>query len=173
MSNKTFWPIGILLSLFGIVLACVATIVFASNYPVYEDDFYFEKYQNVESNFNEIQVKQRLFDENFKLFITNKKELINKKRKQFAFVIENEKFELFIEKLGEFEAKDLNISARLTRPHTNKEDKVLVFKDLNPNLKTRILSFDLTGLKKGRYQVKIKAQNSEFVGFKNYEILVK
>ncbi|MEJ3913127.1 hypothetical protein WGW30_08675, partial [Campylobacter jejuni] len=32
-SKKTFWPYGILISIFAIVVACVATIIVASNYP--------------------------------------------------------------------------------------------------------------------------------------------
>ena len=46
-TKKTFWPYGILLSLFAIVCACVVTIIYASNYPVYEDDSFLGKYQEV------------------------------------------------------------------------------------------------------------------------------
>ncbi|EFU5122702.1 hypothetical protein ACMHOY_001450, partial [Campylobacter jejuni] len=51
-TKKSFWPYGILLSLLAIIIACIVTIFIASHHPVYEDDFYFDSYQNVENNYN-------------------------------------------------------------------------------------------------------------------------
>ncbi|TQR32477.1 hypothetical protein DMB92_05110 [Campylobacter sp. MIT 99-7217] len=183
--KKTFWPYGILLSLFAIVLACIATIIFASDYPVHEDDFYFEKYQSVKDNFSQIEEKQKIFDENFAILLKDelKKELVNKKRKQEAYVVENERLQILIVEQDKqrFKAKDLNITVKLTRPHTSKEDKFFEFfeeqnassallSDTKSN--TRLINLDLSGLNKGRYQVKIKAQNEQIIGFKNFELIL-
>ena len=65
--KKSFWPYGILLSIFAIVLACIATIIFASQYPVYEDDSFFLSYQEVKDNYDELETKQNNFDKNFAL----------------------------------------------------------------------------------------------------------
>ena len=51
--KKTFWPYGIMLSLVAIFVACVATVVVSLDYPVYMDDFYLSKYQNVDKNYND------------------------------------------------------------------------------------------------------------------------
>ena len=65
--KKTFWPYGIVLSIFAIVCACVATIIFSSFYPVYEDEFYFDKYQNVKYDYEGIEKKQANFNKNFEV----------------------------------------------------------------------------------------------------------
>lgn len=63
--KKTFWPYGIMLSLVAIFVACVATVVVSLDYPVYMDDFYLSKYQNVDKNYNEIQILQAKFEKKY------------------------------------------------------------------------------------------------------------
>ena len=63
--KKTFWPYGILISIFTIVCSCAYTIYYSLDYPVYMDDYYFNKYQKVDNNFNEIQAAQANFRREF------------------------------------------------------------------------------------------------------------
>ena len=81
-NKKTFWPYGILLSLFAIVGACIATIIYASNYPVYEDDSFLSKYQEVDYNFNEIKLKDENFKNSYQVSL-NLKPQIDKKSVNF------------------------------------------------------------------------------------------
>lgn len=76
--KKTFWPYAILLSIIAIAIACIATVIVSLNYPVYMDDFYLDSYGNVDKNYNQIQLSQQKFDENFKLELL-KNEFSNKK----------------------------------------------------------------------------------------------
>ena len=46
-NRKTFWPYGILLSIFAIVCACAYTIYYSLDYPVYMDDYYFDKLKEI------------------------------------------------------------------------------------------------------------------------------
>jgi putative lipoprotein len=69
-NKKTFWPYGIMLSLVAIFVACVATVVISLDYPVYMDDFYLSKYQNVDKNYNEIQISQAKFEKKYSVSFT-------------------------------------------------------------------------------------------------------
>lgn len=70
-----------MLSLLAIIIACIVTIFIASHHPVYEDDFYFDSYQNVENNYNQIQKQQVNFDKFFKVNFQNDKITFIGKRK--------------------------------------------------------------------------------------------
>ena len=64
---KNYWPHAIVISLILIVASCVATIILAVKNPVEMDEFYFERYQNVDENINEIEASQRRFDDKYAL----------------------------------------------------------------------------------------------------------
>lgn len=64
-NSKTFWPYGIALSIVAIVIACIVTIVIALKNPVQMDNFYMDRYQNVDENISEIHDSQRRFDSKF------------------------------------------------------------------------------------------------------------
>ena len=64
---KNYWPHAIVGSLILIVASCVATVVLAVKNPVEMDGFYFERYQNVDENINEIAASQRRFDAKYDL----------------------------------------------------------------------------------------------------------
>ncbi len=169
--EKTFWPYGILLSIFGIILACVATIIFASNYPVYEDDFYLGKYQNVDYNFNEIQQKQANFDKLFKLvFLNNKTSFTGQRNLKTYEVFPGEFLKFRLEKLDHLEPQTIEAEILLTRPHQNTQDQVL-----NAQIKNELLSLNLPNeLEKGRWQLKLKLRaNDEAVGFHTFELRIQ
>ena len=64
---KNYWPHAIVTALILIVASCVATIILAVKNPVEMDGFYFERYQNVDENINEIEASQRRFDDKYAL----------------------------------------------------------------------------------------------------------
>ncbi|WP_270966456.1 hypothetical protein [Campylobacter upsaliensis] len=183
--KKTFWPYGILLSLFAIVLACVATIIFASGYPVYEDDSFFLSYQEVESNYDQIELKQKKFFENFALILDDSKinfeeKMIDEKRSKKAYVLKDDNITLLLVKQpeGKIELKDIHLSAKLTRPHTSENDMFLQEKNVsiklfNNGAKAKAYLFSLPTLAKGRWQLKIKAENKDILGFKSFEFFVQ
>ncbi|EOC5018069.1 TPA: hypothetical protein R1X65_001401 [Campylobacter upsaliensis] len=183
--KKTFWPYGILLSLFAIVLACVATIIFASGYPVYEDDSFFLSYQEVENNYDQIELKQKKFFENFALMLDDSKanfeeKTIDKKRSKKAYILKDDNITLLLVKQpsGQIDLKDMNLSAKLTRPHTSENDMFLQEKNVsiklfNNGAKAKAYLFSLPTLAKGRWQLKIKAENKDILGFKSFEFFVQ
>lgn len=183
--KKTFWPYGILLSLFAIVLACVATIIFASGYPVYEDDSFFLSYQEVENNYDQIELKQKKFFENFALILDDSKinfeeKMIDEKRSKKAYVLKDDNITLLLVKQpeGKIELKDIHLSAKLTRPHTSENDMFLQEKNVsiklsNNGTKAKAYLFSLPTLAKGRWQLKIKAENKDILGFKSFEFFVQ
>ncbi|EAJ4645899.1 FixH family protein [Campylobacter upsaliensis] len=183
--KKTFWPYGILLSLFAIVLACVATIIFASGYPVYEDDSFFLSYQEVENNYDQIELKQKKFFENFALILDDSKinfeeKMIDKKRSKKAYVLKDDNITLLLVKQpeGKIELKDIHLSAKLTRPHTSENDMFLQEKNVsiklfNNGAKAKAYLFSLPTLAKGRWQLKVKAENKDILGFKSFEFFVQ
>lgn len=191
-NKKTFWPYGILLSLFAIVGACIATIIYASNYPVYEDDSFLSKYQEVDYNFNEIQQKDENFKNSYQVSL-NLKPQIDKKKREF---FEVKPAQVLVFRVAERDdlsksASDINATLLLTRPHTNKQDEWLQtsefklankpFKDKFGKLSTGYkkhsnayaFTANLPNLAQGRWQLKLKlAKDENSIGFYEFNLLV-
>lgn len=191
-NKKTFWPYGILLSLFAIVGACVATIIYASNYPVYEDDSFLSKYQEVDYNFNEIKLKDENFKNSYQVSLNLKPQFDTKKREFF----EVKPAQMLVFRVAERDdlskdASDINATLLLTRPHTNKQDEWLQtsefklankpFKDKFGKLSTGLkkhsnaytFTANLPNLAQGRWQLKLKlAKDENSIGFYEFNLLV-
>ncbi|MCR6581015.1 FixH family protein [Campylobacter insulaenigrae] len=166
--KKTFWPYGILISLVLIVFACIVTILIASKAPVYEDNFYFDTYQNVELNYNEIQNRQKEFDNNFKLILNNDN---FKSKNNTVYLINdgNDIIKIDIENFKDYDLKNLKVEALLTRPHTNKMDQKIEAKLLDSSL-----VFNLNIKEKGVWQLLVKiTQNDDSVGFFKFYLKTK
>ena len=191
-NKKTFWPYGILLSLFAIVGACVATIIYASNYPVYEDDSFLSKYQEVDYNFNEIKLKDENFKKNYEVHL-NLKPQFDKKKREFYEVKPAQVLVFRVAERNDLSksASDINATLLLTRPHTNKQDEWLQtsefklankpFKDKFGKLSTGYkkhsnayaFTANLPNLAQGRWQLKLKlAKNENSIGFYEFNLLV-
>ncbi len=191
-NKKTFWPYGILLSLFAIVGACVATIIYASNYPVYEDDSFLSKYQEVDYNFNEIKLKDENFKNSYQVSL-NLKPQIDKKKREFFEVKPAQVLVFRVAERNDLSksASDINATLLLTRPHTNKQDEWLQtsefklankpFKDKFGKLSTGYkkhsnaytFTANLPNLAKGRWQLKLKLDKDESsIGFYEFNLLV-
>lgn len=191
-NKKTFWPYGILLSLFAIVGACVATIIYASNYPVYEDDSFLSKYQEVDYNFNEIKLKDENFKNSYQISL-NLKPQIDKKKREFYEVKPAQVLVFRVAERNDLskKASDINATLLLTRPHTNKQDEWLQtsefklankpFKDKFGKLSTGLkkhsnayaFTANLPNLAQGRWQLKLKlAKDENSIGFYEFNLLV-
>lgn len=191
-NKKTFWPYGILLSLFAIVGACVATIIYASNYPVYEDDSFLGKYQEVDYNFNEIKLKDENFKNSYQVSL-NLKPQIDKKKREFYEVKPAQVLVFRVAERNDLskKASDINATLLLTRPHTNKQDEWLQtsefklankpFKDKFGKLSTGYkkhsntyaFTANLPNLAQGRWQLKLKLTKDEnSIGFYEFNLLV-
>lgn len=191
-NKKTFWPYGILLSLFAIVGACVATIIYASNYPVYEDDSFLSKYQEVDYNFNEIKLKDENFKNSYQVSL-NLKPQIDKKKREFFEVKPAQMLVFRVAERNDLskKASDINATLLLTRPHTNKQDEWLQtsefklankpFKDKFGKLSTGYkkhsnaytFTANLPNLAQGRWQLKLKlAKDDNSIGFYEFNLLV-
>ncbi|EAI4414761.1 MULTISPECIES: FixH family protein [Campylobacter] len=175
-NRKTFWPYGILLSIFAIVCACIYTVYYSLDYPVHLDNFYFDKYQNVENGYNEIQIKQAKFDQDFKFNqnatiyidgLLNQNEPQKLRRNKIVPVVDKNKN---VELVFDTNATNLKAELLLSRPDTNQFNKSLNFK-LEDN-KFRISDLNLT--MPGRWQVMMKlAANDDSVGFFKFELYAK
>ena len=127
--KKTFWPYGILLCLVGCVVACIWTIIVCLDYPVYEDNAKFAKYQEVDYNINEIEEAQSAFEtafgaSEFVLYSgANKANETMKMRKKRVVKVANASDEIRI--LLKTGANSGKIDAFLTRPETNEFDTKL------------------------------------------------
>lgn len=179
MNKKTFWPYGIVLALFSVVVACAVTIYICLDYPVYTDNSYFTSYQNVESDFTSIQESQARFEQSIK-FDKNARLFSNgiESSESQNIRLRKQDINLKVAKLGEKISLefDNNASATLqanlllTRPETSKFDQTLEVNSQPKKLEVREFSVP----KAGRWQVKIKlSESNESVAFYEFEFFVK
>lgn len=174
--KKTFWPYGIILSIFAIVCACVATIIFSSFYPVYEDEFYFDKYQNVKYDYEGIEKKQANFNKNFEVSFDSIKDTKKDERGRIFYILDkNLLFTIKPKLCDECEfAKDFSLanfssSLLLTRPHTSKDNQHLELELIDNNK----LGVTLGNLSQGRWQLKLKLQaDDDNIGFFTFDFVI-
>ena len=154
-NKKTLWPYGIALSIVAIIGACVATVIFSLDYPVHSDNFYFDKYQKVDENYNQIQQKQQNFDSKYEVNF------------EIPQNLGNEKFSLNLPIKAKNNAKFDKISAEilLTRPDSSQFDK-----KLSTSLNDGVLQSESFGIERlGRWQVMAKISDSTDTGFYKFE----
>ena len=166
-SKKTFWPYGIILSLIAIAIACTATVIISLDYPVHTDDFYLEKYQDVDRNFNEIQLAQKSFDEHFSVMLSNDS---FDSKSDINLTLE------ILPKSPEF-AKNLDtLTAQIliTRPETSEYDKRPNARVQSDGSRASVAIEPFSVEKIGRWQIKAKiSENNASIGFFNFEILAR
>jgi hypothetical protein len=108
------WPIGIILAICGVVALGVWTIEQANIKPVVMDDYYFESYQDVEANINDIRAKQAAFDKKYNVqLLTDVPFIIGKNSLAIKLTT----------KANNLPVADANITVKITRPDTDKYDK--------------------------------------------------
>ena len=175
--KKTFWPYGITLSLVACVLACAYTIYVCLDYPVYEDNGKFAKYQEVDDKINDMEAAQSAFEAafgavSFELLadgVPVSEEMKMRKKRMIKAHDINASFEI----LAKTAASAGKINAYLTRPDTNKFDREIKAEFSEDGVKTKKFSVD----KKGRWQLKLKIdasdEKAQKVGIYDFEFFAK
>ena len=146
---KNYWPHAIVTALILIVASCVATVALAVKNPVEMDEFYFERYQNVDENINEIEASQRRFDDKYAL----------KFEPEFDRL--NGYFKIAVEPKNGSVAPNFTHEILLTRPATNEQNQNLDAKFEGQILKTQSVTLP----KKGRWQILLKISDANDTGF--------
>lgn len=158
--SKKRKPLGlyvIILSFIGIITACVWTIVFSLDYPVYMDNYYFSSVDEVDRNINEIEASQERFEEKYSLTLVDKVIYQGKDSQVKAIARAN---------LGS-SLDNLSGEILLTRPDTSEFDKNLKFKFEDIYL----ISENFKVNKPGRWQVFIKLSDGKDTGFYKFELI--
>ena len=146
---KNYWPHAIVISLVLIIISCVATIVVAVKNPVEMDGFYFERYQNVDENINEIEASQHRFDARYAL----------KFEPEFDGL--NGHFNISVTPKNGSLAPNFTHEILLTRPATNEQNQNLNAKFDGQILKTQPVALP----KKGKWQILLKISDANDTGF--------
>lgn len=151
------WPIGIILAIFGLIGLSIWTIEQANINPVVEDDFYFDTYQNVERNINDIIKKQQAFDKKYTVSLDAKKFILGKNSVSLTIMTKENQ-----------PVNDANITIKITRPDTNQYDKKPKLKS-HENGTYRFESFEIEKI--GRWQIMTKiATPDELISFTKTEV---
>lgn len=160
MENKelNLWPHAIITMIILGIIAGGWTIKIALDNPVELDNYYFEKYQDVKRDMNEIMEKQDEFDANFA--INYGIESIKLNQEFFVPIkIQNKTNNSYV--------KDANIAFMLTRPDTNKLNVELSA----TKAKDDIFTFGPLKVDKiGRWQILTKIEINGKVGFFTKEV---
>ncbi len=157
-AKSNYWPHAILLSILGVGGLCVWTVNIAVNNPVEMDSFYFDSYQDVELNYNDIIHKQEAFDKQYSVIIP-KNNLKMGEENQLVFKIES---------LATHDGvSDANLTVVVTRPDTSRFDK-------KPKLlssENGVYTFEPFMVEKpGRWQIMSKATIGALTSFNKLEV---
>jgi len=146
---KNYWPHAIVTALILIVASCVATVALAVKNPVEMDEFYFERYQNVDENINEIEASQRRFDARYDLDF----------KPEFDGL--NGYFKIAVAPKNGSQTPNFTHEILLTRPATNEQNQNLNAKFDGQILKTQPVTLP----KKGKWQILLKISDANDTGF--------
>jgi len=155
--NKALhWPIGIFLAIMAVVALGVWTIGVANKNPVVMDDFYFEKYQDVDHDYNKIRKSQIAFDKHYNIKY-NLKEFHQGENSLVVTVTDK----------SNAPVTTAEIMVKITRPYTKKQDKSLkvISKD-NGNYK--LSSFNIDSI--GRWQILAKVTVGDMTSFTKTDV---
>ncbi|MBL0687494.1 MAG: FixH family protein [Sulfurospirillum sp.] len=156
--NRNYWPHSIVAVLIFMVFACAMVVKLAMDNPVQMDNYYLEKYQQVDENINKIREKQKIFEENFTL---------DYKTKKFTMGISNS-FEMSIINIKDKSiVKNADIRLVISRPDTNEFNQEIRLKS------TKDGTYVFNGIKAdkpGRWQVLTKIKIGEKSSFNKHEV---
>ncbi len=151
------WPIGIVLSIFGLIALSIWTIQQANIKPVVMDDFYFDTYDNVDRNINDILIKQQKFDE--KYIITYDKEGFSVGTNNLGIKI--------ISKTKNSPVENANIKIKITKPDTAQFDKMPKIADYKNG---EYITEEFPIEKIGRWQIMAKITINDLTSFTKTEV---
>ncbi len=152
-----FWPYGITISIVAVAVLCIDMIMISLKNPVYMDDFYLEKYQDVDENINKIIISQKKFDKKYTIQIDMKKKFIKKNN--------NIKIKI-ADKVTTKDVKNAKLELLVTRPDSSKFDKKLSVLEIKDGYYI-FEPFDIE--KKGRWQIMLKVSIGKLVSFTRVE----
>ncbi len=155
--KANYWPHGIVLAIFGVFGLCVWTVNIAVHNPVELDSFYFDSYQHVEQNYNDIILKQEAFNKKYDVAIPKDNLIIGSN----TLVLGVKEIE------GAKAIDDANISLVITRPDTQRFDKKPKLLSIE-NGRYTFEKFDIQ--KPGRWQIMSKVTVGELTTFKKLEV---
>jgi hypothetical protein len=150
------WPIGIVLAILGLVALCVWTIMQANKYPVMEDDFYFQKYQDVELNYHVIQKKQMDFDQKYSVNYSLKR-----------FNLGENILKIDIKDRDGKSVNNAKITTKITRPLSINKDRFIKVVSGDSGSYT-LEKFTVDEI--GRWQIVSKIEIGELISFTKIDI---
>jgi len=155
--NKALhWPIGIFLAILAVVGLGIWTINVANSNPVVMDEFYFDKYQDVDYNYNKIKKSQIAFDKKYDISYDINKLNIGDNTLVISVMTKDKK-----------PVEDAKIKVKITRPFTNKQDIDLkVVSSENGRYKMTPFKIDTIG----RWQILSKVQVGDLISFTKTDI---
>ncbi len=156
--ERNYWPHAIIIVILLMIGACALVVKIAMDNPVQMDSFYFEKYQQVDENINEIRENQKIFEKNFSIEYETKKFIMNK----------NSSFKMSIKNLKEQNlVKDAEIKLVISRPETNEYNQEFNLKSSKDGI------YQFNGIKvelPGRWQILTKIKIGDKSSFNNHEV---
>jgi len=173
MSEKNnsgkFWPYMILGFLaIGITLG-VWTIKSTISLPVHESNEYMKKYQDADNSANEIIEAENLFDSKYNLELKGlekssfKPKFLKRKPHQYYTLKESNNFSYKVTKKDGSAVNDANVTLLLTRPQTEKDDKLI--SNIKSNGSGEYIIKDLKVQKPGRYILRLKVSLGKAVKY--------
>jgi len=155
--KANYWPHAIVLAIFGVAGLCVWTVNIAVNNPVELDSFYFDSYQNVEQNYNDIINSQEAFDAKYDVILPAKDLKIGKNTIMIKVM----------DKEHNSGIDEANVTVVITRPDTQRLDKKpKVISTLNGVY--ALEPFEIKRL--GRWQIMSKVRVGDLTTFKKLEV---
>ena len=155
--NKALhWPIGIFLAIMAVVVLGIWTIQKANENPVVMDEFYFDKYQDVELNYDKIQKSQIAFDKNY-----------NISKNLTEFKLGQNTLELTLTDKSNKPVNSAKVIVKITRPFTNKQDIELNVTSVKDGV-YRLSSFTIKEI--GRWQILSKVSVGDKTSFTKTDI---
>ncbi|WP_267524079.1 FixH family protein [Campylobacter sp. MG1] len=165
MKNGRYWPYLIIGSIIFMVIVCVYTVYLSFDYPVDEDESYFLKYQEVEKNYANIKNIEEEFLKYFDINIMAEKTILDITKTQ-AFLIDNG-ISFKVNAKENLKTSDIQVKAKLTRPHTKKFDKLIDFKYDDKN---ELFYTNLDNLENGRWTLLIEFKINDLFKFYKLEL---
>ena len=151
------WPIGIILAILGLILLSIWTIEQANKQPVVMDDYYFDTYQNVEMNINDIIRKQQAFDKKYDVTVA-----------ATAFNLGKNRVAITLKTKEGQPVDDANITVKITRPDTDIYDQKPKVVSVSEG-RYRFEEFNISRI--GRWQIMTKITTpDQLVSFSKTEV---
>ena len=154
--SPKIWPIGITISIIAVAGMCVKTVRIAQSLPIEYDNTFFDTYQNVDTNMNEILILQNKFNKKYDVVLEKK-----------DFIIGQNKIEVKIVDKKNNPIKNAEINVVITRPFTTREDQKLKILSSENGI-YKFEPFEIKNL--GRWQIQSKTKIDNLIAYNKLEV---